>query len=295
MQLSRTETATVVRMPLARLPEPFDHHDWIFEVKYDGFRALAHLEAGAVRLMSRNRNAFKSFPDLCAVAALCIEAESAVIDGEIVYLGGDGRPEFSSLMRRRTPLYFYAFDILWLNGKDLRRLPLTERKQILRTVVPMPPAPILYADHLDEHGVELFQTVCDMDLEGIVAKRKDGLYTPDETSWATLTGCQLSAPSVVLYTLPTRWVAYIVAGLVGSMVSPVPGQQAPRNPPSSASLQLVPPSTLLNKADLPGPSAATYKVPGAFGSIVMSSKWKPLEGPYIIAQLAPASVLLNNP
>jgi ATP-dependent DNA ligase len=98
-------------MPLARLPDPFDHHDWIFEVKYDGMRALAHLESGAVQLVSRNRNAFKSFPSLCRAAAACIKAESAVLDGEIVYLAGDGRPNFSSLMRRRTPQYFYAAQI----------------------------------------------------------------------------------------------------------------------------------------------------------------------------------------
>src|SRR3954464_8126770 len=83
-------------MPLARLPQPFDHDDWIFEVKYDGFRALAHLEAGVVRLVSRKRNMFKSFPDLCATLATCIESESAVLDGEIVYLGSDGRPEFDT-------------------------------------------------------------------------------------------------------------------------------------------------------------------------------------------------------
>jgi bifunctional non-homologous end joining protein LigD len=173
-------------MPLARLHQPFDHPDWLFELKYDGFRALAHLEAGGVRLVSRNRNMFKSFPDLCAAVAARIKAESAVLDGEIVYLGGDGRPEFSSLMRRRTPQYFYAFDILCLDGKDLRRRPLVERKQILRTVVPMPPAPVLYADHFEERGVELFQAVCDMDLEGVVAKRKDGLYIPEETSWVKI-------------------------------------------------------------------------------------------------------------
>ena len=62
-------------MPLARLPEPFDHPDFIFEVKYDGFRALAHLENGAVRLVSRNHNPFKTFPDLCSTMAACIEVE----------------------------------------------------------------------------------------------------------------------------------------------------------------------------------------------------------------------------
>src|SRR5437868_13262976 len=123
-------------MPLARLHQPFDHPDWLFELKYDGFRALAHLEAGVVRLVSRKRNTFKSFQDLCATMTACIEAETAVLDGEIVYLGTDGRPEFYNLMRRQTPQHFYAFDILWLDGKDLRGLPLVKRKHILRRRVP---------------------------------------------------------------------------------------------------------------------------------------------------------------
>ena len=87
-----------------------------------------------------------------------------------MYLGRDGRPEFYSLMRRRGPQYFYAFDVLWLNGRDLRGLPLVKRKQILRRVVPKHPAPVLYADHFEGRGVDLFRAVCDMDLEGIVAK-----------------------------------------------------------------------------------------------------------------------------
>src|SRR5215472_7103998 len=158
----------------------------VFLIKYDGFRALAHLKAGTLRLVSRNGNEFKSFPELCTTMAGWLQAESAVLDGEIVYLAADGRPEFYSLMRRRTPQHFYAFDILWLDGKDLRRLPLFERKLILRYVVPMQPAPVLYADHFDEHGIDLFRAVCDRDLEGIVAKRKDGLYKPEETSWVKI-------------------------------------------------------------------------------------------------------------
>jgi hypothetical protein len=119
-------------MPLAVFHEPVDHPDWLFEIKYDGFRALARLEAGTVGLISRNRNAFKSFPGLCVAVADGLRAESAVLDGEIVYLGRDGRPEFYNLMRRRSPQHFYAFDILWLDGKDLRQMPLLKSKQILR-------------------------------------------------------------------------------------------------------------------------------------------------------------------
>jgi len=135
---------------------------------------------------SRKRNTFKSFPDLCATMAACIQAKSAVLDGEIVFLGSDGRPEFYNLMRRRSPQHFYAFDILWLDGKDLRGLPLVKRKQVLRRVVPIQPAPLLYADHFDARGVDLFRVVCESDLEGIVAKRKNGLYTSEETSWVKI-------------------------------------------------------------------------------------------------------------
>jgi bifunctional non-homologous end joining protein LigD len=173
-------------MPLARLHQPFDHPDWLFELKYDGFRALAHVADGIVRLVSRNRNVLKSFPDLCVTMAACFEAASAVLDGEIVYLGSDGRPEFYNLMRRRKPQHFYAFDILWLDGKDLRGLPLVHRKQILRRVVPMQPAPVLYADYFEGRGIDLYRLVCERDLEGIVAKRKDGVYTPEETSWVKI-------------------------------------------------------------------------------------------------------------
>src|SRR5207237_342075 len=105
----------------------------------------------------------------------------AVLDGEIVCLGPDGKPEFYKLMRRRSPQHFYAFDILWLDGRDLRHVPLLRRKRILRRIVPLQPAPVLYAD-----GVDLFRNLCEMDMEGIVAKRKDGLYTPEETSWVKI-------------------------------------------------------------------------------------------------------------
>jgi bifunctional non-homologous end joining protein LigD len=95
-----------------------------------------------------------------------LKAESAVLDGEIVYLGTDGRPEFYNLMRRRTPQHFYAFDRLWLDGKDFRELLLIERKRILRRMVPSQPAPLLYADYFDGRGVDLFRRVCDRTWKG---------------------------------------------------------------------------------------------------------------------------------
>ena len=113
----------VTPMPLARFDVPFEHPDWIFEPKMDGFRALAYVEGGACRLVSRNRNAFKTFEPLAQAIALELAGRSAILDGEIVHPGPDGRPMFYEVMRRRGPFRFYCFDLLWLGGSDLRALP----------------------------------------------------------------------------------------------------------------------------------------------------------------------------
>ncbi len=169
-------------MPLLPVGEPFNHRDWIFEVKYDGFRALAYVEDGFASLVSRKRNEYKSFKDLCSRVAEEAHARRVVLDGEIVHLSDDGRPQFYDLMRRRSPQHFYAFDILYLDGKDLRALPLSERKRILRTVVPKNGSALLYAAHIDTTGIDLFRVACEEDLEGIVAKYKAAPYGL-ERSW----------------------------------------------------------------------------------------------------------------
>jgi len=172
-------------MPLAVLNQPFDHPDWLFENKYDGFRALAYIEDHRVRLVSRKGNVYKSFPALCSAMAECLSVRDAVLDGEIVHLDAAGKPQFIWLLRRRSPQQFVAFDLLWLNGKDLTMMPLLERKRILRKLVPVE-SPVLCADHVDGKGRDLYRAVCEMDLEGIVAKRKDGLYTPGATTWVKI-------------------------------------------------------------------------------------------------------------
>ena len=90
-------------MPLARLHAPFDHPAWIFEPKLDGFRAVAYIENGTARLVSRKRNAYKSFPALTAALAVSLAVRDAILDGEIVHLDGAGVPQFYDLMRRRRP------------------------------------------------------------------------------------------------------------------------------------------------------------------------------------------------
>ena len=167
-------------MPLARLHAPFEHPDWIFEPKLDGFRAVLYIEAGTARLVSRKGNTLKSFPHLTRALAESLPGV-AILDGEIVCLGPDGKPLFYDLMRRRRPQHYYAFDLLWRDGEDLRGLPLIQRKRRLRELQ-AGLGPLLYVDHVAGSGVELFEAVCAGDMEGIVAKLAGGLYAPEATT-----------------------------------------------------------------------------------------------------------------
>ena len=144
-------------MPLLRLPEPFDHPDWLFEVKHDGFRALAHVDGHHCALVSRNGHTFKHWPQLCEELAHAVKAHDAVIDGEIVCLDARGRSNFKSLLFRREWPYFYAFDLLAVDGEDLREWPLVERKRRLRRLIPSVPTRLLYVDHVEARGQGLLR------------------------------------------------------------------------------------------------------------------------------------------
>ena len=153
--------------------------------------APAYVEGGACRLVSRNRNAFKSFEQLAQAIADELAGRSAILDGEIVHPGPDGRPMFYELMRRRGPFCFYAFDLLWLDGRDLRDRPLLERKRLLRKLLPRRPKSVLYVDHFAS-GADLFRIVCDRDMEGVVAKQASAAYTPEATTWVKIKNRQYS-------------------------------------------------------------------------------------------------------
>jgi ATP-dependent DNA ligase len=104
-------------LPLQRRRDPFDHRDWLYELKLDGFRALAYVEGGRGRLVSRNGNTFKRFTPLAAESAVALGGVSnTILDGEVVCLDGDGRPLFNALLYRRSEPCFVAFDCLWLDG-----------------------------------------------------------------------------------------------------------------------------------------------------------------------------------
>src|SRR6266851_9925323 len=118
-------------MPLSRRPLPFDHPEWIFELKYDGFRALAVIQNGRTQLISRNGHPFNSFDSL-RKAVTAPGAGTTVLDGEIICLDKRGRPQFNNLLFHRGEPCFFAFDLLMSDGKDLRTERLTDRKHELR-------------------------------------------------------------------------------------------------------------------------------------------------------------------
>ena len=119
-------------MRLSRRTEPFDSDDYIFELKIDGFRSLAFIENDECQLVSRNGNTFRQFKDLAQGISDNLRVESTVLDGEIACVDEHGRSVFTDLMFRRRECVFFAFDILFFNGEDLRGLPLIERKARLK-------------------------------------------------------------------------------------------------------------------------------------------------------------------
>ncbi len=161
---------------LSRCAEPFDSDQFIYELKVDGFRALAHIENGKGELISRNGNVFRGFAELATWIAEHLRVKNAVLDGEIACLDESGRPTFRDLIFRKRQGIFIAFDLLYLDGKDLRILPLIERKAMLKRLIKSKRARMFYLDHVESDGRLLFEEVVKMDLEGIVCKQKDSPY-----------------------------------------------------------------------------------------------------------------------
>lgn len=158
--------------------EPFDDPDWLFEIKLDGYRCIAEVEKGKVRIYSRNNISFNQrFPDI-ARALESIDRD-AVFDGEVVALDDKGRSYFQLLQNQQRTgqgnVSYFLFDLLYLDGRDLRKLPLVTRKEILRNLLPDLPN-IRYSDHIPEYGKEFFELARQNNLEGILAKRSNSQY-----------------------------------------------------------------------------------------------------------------------
>ena len=164
-------TPSISPLELQQIDTPFDHPDWIFEIKFDGFRSLAAIENGTCNLISRRANAFKQVPDLRIALPNDLKGvDEAVLDGEIVVLDERGASLFGPLMKSNSKPIYAAFDLVYLNGEDLSDVPLLERKKRLRSIVRKNASRVLYVDHVVGLGKALFAEVCKRDLEGIVAK-----------------------------------------------------------------------------------------------------------------------------
>ncbi len=180
--------------------KPFNDSDWLFEVKFDGYRALSFIapagkgksksQSKTLRILSRNENDLTAeFPEF-AILPECVRAQSAILDGEICALDEDGRPSFS-LMQQRTGyepgrhrrgtresginLVYYVFDILYVDGYSLLRVGLEQRKELLKSVLETNHV-IRYSDHFLAEGVPLYAVAKQKGLEGIIAKRRRGCY-----------------------------------------------------------------------------------------------------------------------
>jgi bifunctional non-homologous end joining protein LigD len=161
---------------------PFSHAAWFFEPKYDGFRGVLSMTRQGCVFHSKRGNRMRRFQDLAREVGEQLDLRDVVLDGEIIALDDDGRISFWDLMRGRGIAAYAAFDLLWVNGRDLRGSPLRARKKRLERVVPEPAGPLSRVPCFEQEGLELFDASCRLDLEGIVAKRKADGYGPD-TTW----------------------------------------------------------------------------------------------------------------
>jgi bifunctional non-homologous end joining protein LigD len=157
---------------------PDDDSGWLYELKYDGFRALVALTGGQMAMWSRNElDLAPRFPKIAEQVAK-LKLDDAVLDGEIVATDAEGVPRFQLLQGGTSREVYFVFDILWLDGRDLRRLPYEERRAILVKALKRPPAHVALAQQLAMSGAEAIAQAAREGWEGIIAKRKGSTYEP---------------------------------------------------------------------------------------------------------------------
>ena len=240
----RASMPTEIHPMLANSVEKaFDDPAWLFEIKWDGYRAVAFIDQGKLRLVSRNQNDLTAQYSELHDLPRFVKAQTAVIDGEIVALDDLGRPSFS-LMQQRTgfrpgksrlpgvagiAVMYFAFDLLYLNGYDLRRVPLEERKRLLAEHLTTGPI-VRFSDHYEAQGKALLEAAREKGLEGIVAKRRASLYDEKRSSdWRKIKIVRRAECVIAGYTDPERsreYLGSIVLGLYDTKGRLVPVGQA---------------------------------------------------------------------
>jgi bifunctional non-homologous end joining protein LigD len=197
------------RPMLATLADkPFDSKEWVYETKWDGFRLIAEVKRGSVRLFSRNGVEVTARYPAIAHALRSI-VEPCVIDGELVALDTKGRSHFqllqNALRDERTRLQYCVFDLLFFGAEDLRRKPLLERKRLLKQMLPRIKL-LRYSEHIKEEGIALFEKAKQAGLEGVMAKLASGLYNSGKRTreWLKFKAMNEQEVVVVGYTAPRR-------------------------------------------------------------------------------------------
>ncbi len=182
--------ASIPPMLATLASKPFSDPDWLFEIKWDGFRVQAVIDGGRVRTWTRNlKDASTYFPRLLT-SGTWIEAKQAIVDGEVVALDEAGRPDFSLLQERlgdasAPNLVYQAFDLLYLDGRSLLDVPLEDRKRLLQSVL-RPHPRVRFAAHVVGEGLAFYEAAGQQRLEGVVAKLRRSRYEPDRRSAAWL-------------------------------------------------------------------------------------------------------------
>ena len=216
----KAKMPTGIKPMLATLVDkPFNSKDWIFEIKWDGYRALAYCSKKEVELISRNKKPFNGKYGSVKKALQQLSI-NAVLDGEIVAVDENGLANFQLLQNwqnNAAALQYFVFDILWLDGKDVTPLPLVERKRILRRLLPEDDAVIRYSDEVDEKGVQFFDAAMKQGLEGVMAKRKQSPYIADSRTedWVKIKSVRRQEVIICGFTQPRNSRQYFGALLLG--------------------------------------------------------------------------------
>jgi len=204
--------------------QPFDNPDWIYEIKWDGYRVVSYLNKGKVEMRSRNNLSFNEKFKVIEDALMQWDVR-AVIDGEIVALDEEGHANFQQLQnvlkhRENAHLVYYVFDILWYEGRDLTRLTLLERKEILKSIFPAGDDRLRYSDHIAGRGQDFLASAVKHGLEGIMAKWADSTYEIGARtgSWLKMKNNQRMEAIIGGFTLPRRSRKFFGAIILGKYV-----------------------------------------------------------------------------
>ena len=208
--------------------DSFSDPHWVYETKWDGYRALCFISNGEYRLMSRNQiDMTAAFPELSGICG-SITAKTAVVDGEIVALRQDGLPSFQLLQGRLSTknakgsrsrigrIIYYAFDLIYYDGFNLKQCGLVDRKDLLNGILQQAPF-IRYSDHIDEEGTKLYEIAAAAGIEGIVAKKRNSTYVEGRTKdWLKIKPERSACLIVCGYTNPQNSRQYLGGLIVGA-------------------------------------------------------------------------------